>query len=307
MWGISNVDTSKWPHKTCSKEQSDRWHHYPAVYWPEGCTLNHRQRCVQLGQYWLSSGYLTVCYWKSAIFNFFVGKSSVNNIINFPYSKLCSWQTLGRLAVPIACFLLVFLSYFALDLEVCHVSLILCNQKWSGVFGVGVFGGGLGEALDVPLLTCIAILRHSWCYTLKVFLAISTRSWCYALGFFLAVTQISVRAWRLRLVASACQSMSIPPWKKMASRVRRFQGYGVPVRLETKSWTRISLRLPLWFFGGHLEVLPTMGAPLNRPSIVGFSIINHPFWDTLILRKPPFKISCKFDGEFHVNSIKKRH
>jgi hypothetical protein len=60
----------------------------------------------------------------------------------------------------------------------------------------------------------------------------------------------------------------------------------------------------LWFFGGHLEVLPTMGAPLNRPSIVGFSIINHPFWDTLIFRKPPFKISCKFDGELHVNSIK---
>ena len=66
----------------------------------------------------------------------------------------------------------------------------------------------------------------------------------------------------------------------------------------------------LWFI---MWVFPRIGVPPNHPILIGFSIINHPFWGTLFLETPicwwftvfillsdhPVPIRCFFFQDWH--------
>ena len=126
--------------------------------------------------------------------------------------------------------------------------------------------------------------QHAFDVTLLTLSAIYKRSWCYALNFSLQAHnhwQSMAQKW---LVASACQS----PWKRWPYNAiqscQKMSIYGIPVGLETKSWTGISLRLPAW--------VARIAEALKKKddAIIDFSS----FFRGL------FEIRCKFDGGWGV-------
>ena len=57
----------------------------------------------------------------------------------------------------------------------------------------------------------------------------------------------------------------------------------------------------------QMAVSKNMGKPPKSSILIGFSIINHPFWGTIIFGKTQMLVSDGFGGEAHQNFCKQTH